>query len=102
MKKIINKKLYNTETALNLAEYWHRYNRGDFSWYEEVLYVKRTGEYFLYGKGGPASPYAVPVDSHTMSGGEKIIPLTLEEAKEWAEEKVDADDYIELFGPVEE
>lgn len=36
------------------------------------------------------------------SPGEKIIPLTEEEVKNWVEQNGDIDTYIELFGEVEE
>ncbi len=36
------------------------------------------------------------------SGGEEIIPLTVGEAQEWAERYLDADEYEEIFGEVEE
>lgn len=48
MKKIINGKAYNTETAKELGSYWNGYPHGDFSYVCETLYVKRTGEYFLH------------------------------------------------------
>ena len=35
-------------------------------------------------------------------GSERIIPLTEDEAKEWVENQLDADDYESIFGPVEE
>ena len=34
--------------------------------------------------------------------GEKIIPFTLDEAKSWAEEHLDGDEYEKIFGEVEE
>ena len=41
-------------------------------------------------------------DQNNWSGGERIIPLTVEKAREWAEENLDADDYQEIFGEVSE
>lgn len=46
MKKIINGKMYNTETAEKLTSWEHSY-RSQVDWYEEMLYKKKTGEYFL-------------------------------------------------------
>lgn len=34
--------------------------------------------------------------------GEEIIPMTLNEAKEWAIENLNSDEYEALFGKVEE
>lgn len=102
MKKIINGKLYDTETAEVIGEYTSRYSVGNFKHFEETLYKKTTGEFFLYGEGGPASPYKELVEEHGATNGEKIIPLSLDEAKKWTEEKLTADEYIAIFGEVEE
>lgn len=102
MKKIINGKLYDTETAKEIGRKAHGEGPRDFRHYTEELYKKRTGEYFLYGEGGPMSRYAVTVGQNQWSGGEKIIPLDYKAATEWAEENLDADDYQTEFGPVSE
>ena len=102
MKKIINGKLYDTETATRIASKSHGQGRRDFSYYEETLYRKRTGEYFLYGEGGPMSRYSVSRGLNEWSGGEKIIPLNFEKAREWGEENMDADDYQAEFGEIVE
>ncbi|MGN8763930.1 ribbon-helix-helix domain-containing protein [Hornefia butyriciproducens] len=101
MKKIINNKRYDTETAKLLGEDSYS-NWGDFHFWEETLYQKRTGEFFLHGVGGPASKYAETVGQNQWTGGEKIIPLKFEKAREWAEKHLEADAYEEIFGPVEE
>lgn len=36
------------------------------------------------------------------SGGEQIIPLTIESAQKWAEEYLDADEYEKIFGEIAE
>lgn len=99
MKKIINGKKYDTETARKVGEYTHGYPR-DFSYYCEELYCKKTGEYFLYGEGGPSSPYSHAVSCNEWSGGSKIIPSTYDEARTWAEKHLDADEYEAEFGEV--
>ena len=104
MKKIINGKLYNTETAKmvgNGSNYPSHYP-GDFGYFDEYLYKKKTGEFFLCGKGGPMTKYAHSVGQNCWSGGEDIIPLTTDEAKEWVEKYFDAYEYIAIFGEVEE
>ena len=101
MKKIIAGRLYNTETAVAIG--WNDYsNPGDFHYWREVLFQKKTGEYFLFGEGGPASRYCEQISTNEWSGGSVIRPLMEDEAKEWAMENMDADDYIEHFGPVDE
>ncbi|MDD6667772.1 MAG: hypothetical protein PUE58_07465 [Lachnospiraceae bacterium] len=101
MKKIINGKMYNTETA-NCVGYWENgYGCGDFQYAEERLYRKRTGEFFIHGEGGAMTQYAES-DGDAYCGGEKIIPISEDEAKEWAENHLTADDYESIFGEVEE
>lgn len=101
MKKIINGKRYDTETAKACG--WRTYSTPrDFNHLEETLYRKRSGEFFLHGIGGPMTKYAESLGGNSWSGGEKIIPLTIEEAKEWAEEYLTADEYERIFGAVEE
>lgn len=101
MKKIINGKVYNTDTAREVAHHEHSYPT-QFDWYEESLYCKRTGEYFRAGEGHANSPYCRHVDYSTRAPGEGIIPLTYAEAKEWGEAHMDPDDYEAEFGPVSE
>lgn len=102
MKKIINGKKYDTETARAVADYANNGNWRDFTHFEETLYQKKTGEFFLYGEGGPMTRYAVAIEQNCMSGGRKIIPLTIKDAQKWAEAYLTADDYEEIFGEVEE
>lgn len=82
--------MYDTETAKKLGEYYHGY---DDAAYKEILYKKRTGEYFLYGEGGPASKWAQPIegDAGAYSGGEDIIPLTYDEARSWFKKAIHDD-----------
>ena len=101
MKKIINGKRYDTETAEFCGSHEYGYPE-DFDHVSEELYQKRTGEFFLYGEGGPNSKYREEISMNSWSGGEKIIPLTEDEAKEWAEEYLDGEDYEKLFTVTEE
>ena len=101
MRAVRKGKLYDTETAKLIgSDGFGKY--GDFNHWEEELYQKKTGEFFLYGYGGWTSKYAKQVDSNNYSGSEKIIPLTEFEAKAWAEKHLDVDKYIEAFGEVSE
>ena len=56
MKKIICKKEYDTETATLIKQYVCGFY-GDPAGYEEILYQTPGGLYFLYVRGGEASPY---------------------------------------------
>lgn len=100
MKRIINGKKYDTETATLIDDYQVS-NPSDFNYVYEALYLKKTGEYFLYGEGGANSKYRKNIALNEWSGGEKITPLTEEEAKAWVEAYNNAD-YEDIFGEVEE
>lgn len=102
MKKVIDGKRYDTNTAKRMAADCYEGSATDFQYWTETLYRKTTGEYFLHGEGGPMSRYAVSCGQNSWSGGEKIIPLTIESAKKWAEDHLNADEYEEIFGAVEE
>ena len=97
MKAIINKKMYDTETATEIGGNGYS-TPNDFAHYYERLYQKANGEYFLHAEGGPLSKYNRSVGTNETSGSETIIPLTTEEARNWAEDNLDADDYIAAFG----
>lgn len=102
MKKIINGRKYDTETAQELGHYSNYGSWNDFNHLEEGLYRKKNGEFFLFGEGGARTRYARQVGSSTWSGGEEIRPLTIDEAREWAEKHLSADEYETIFGPVSE
>lgn len=102
MKKIINGKVYNTDTATLVNEWSNNLSYRDFHWREEKLYRKKTGEYFLYGEGGPASKYAESCGQNQWSSGDSIIPLSFKSAREWAESHLDADEYEAEFGEIAE
>ena len=84
MRKIINGKMYNTETAKLIC---NREERDGCNWYTGQVYKKNTGEYFLYED----NPYM-----------EHITPLSKEDAKQWIEIRGTVEEYIAEFGEPEE
>lgn len=85
MKSIINGKRYDTENAIELGESRNG-SPGDWHFSCERLYkTKRSGAYFLHGKGGPRSQYATSPRPGEWTGAEKIIPMDRDEAMDWAE-----------------
>lgn len=100
MKKIINGKKYDTDTATMMLEW--RNNQSGFRYCYEALYRKKTGEYFLFGEGGAMTRYYKSVGDNTYTGGNAITPMTEKEAREWAESVADGDDYERIFGEVDE
>lgn len=101
MKKIINGRKYDTDTAKAIASYSNDRPCSDFRYFYETLYQKHTKEFFLYGEGGPLSKYAEHCGQGWI-GAEGIIPLTLDDAKEWVENHCNAEKYEKLFGEVAE
>ncbi|NLA52656.1 MAG: hypothetical protein GX860_11145 [Alcaligenaceae bacterium] len=101
MKKIINGKKYDTDTAKILGSTGYSHP-GDFSYWYEALYQKKTGEFFLHGVGGAMSKYARSTGLNEWTGGEEIIPLSPEEARKWAEKNIEAEEYERIFGTCEE
>jgi hypothetical protein len=75
MKKIVNKKVYDTTKDEHLGfKYVGVF--GHLNGYEEQLFLAKNGQFYLYGSGGPESPYAEPA----------IVLLTKEEADLWEHE----------------
>jgi len=102
MRKILNGRRYDTDTAREMASWSNRLGYSDFGNCAETLYLKITGEYFLYGEGGPLTRYSESVPSGGWTGGYDIVPLAIEEAREWAESHCDSFEYEEIFGEVAE
>lgn len=98
MRKVIKGKLYDTATATKVAEYENMADVRNFHWFCTTLYRKRTGEYFLHGEGGAMSPYGRSCGQNEWCGGESIRPLTYDDAREWAETYLNADEYEAEFG----
>ena len=99
MKKIINNKVYDTETSQRLVV-WENGRWGHDDACRESLYRKRTGEFFLHGEGGPMSKYAKSRGDNSWSSGEELIPLSYEAAQKWAEDHLTGDQYEAIFGAV--
>lgn len=93
MRKIINGKAYDTNTATLIGTWANFENGRDFYYVEKRLYFKpRKKEYFLFLDGGSATIYASP----------KIKPLSTQQAKMWAYNNLDAEVAEQAFGAVAE
>ena len=101
MKRVINGKLYNTDTAVELACYEANVT-DSLNYITERLYRKRTGEYFIHGEGGARTRYAAATSNGWSLGGEAIFPLTDAEAREWAEQHLPGDEFERIFSAVPE
>ena len=101
MKRIINGRLYDTDTARNIGSWSNNFGAGDFKSCTEVLYQKKTGEYFLFGSGGAMTSYARDAEDGGITGGSEIIPFSKSQAKNWAKEHLSAEEYLKLFDTTE-
>ena len=90
MEKYVARKKYDTETAKEIGRY---VGLG----YSETLFRKRSGEFFLFGEGGAESRYA-EIDGGSWKSGRKIMPMTYDDAKRWAEGHLDSGVYEAVFG----
>ena len=102
MKKIIEGKVYNTETADQIASYDNDCSSSDFGYVSEELYRTKKGHWFVAGEGGAMTSYARACGNNSYCGGERITPLTNAEAREWCEDNDVSADIIEEHFTVEE
>lgn len=98
MKRIVDGKTYNTETAVLIGEFISPYiSRDDFYYVDEGLYKTKKGAFFLAGYGGAATRYKKITQPGASSAGSKIIPLTKKEALVWAESHLHPEIVIQSF-----
>ena len=94
MRQIIKNKVYDTNTAKKIGSYRNPKDSNDSVYYEETLYRKKTGEFFLHTYDRKITSY---------SDWARIIPLTYDEAQEWAEIALTEEQYKSIFlGVVDE
>lgn len=94
MVKTISGARYDTSTAKKISGIVRGSGPDEI---RETLYRKKTGEYFLHGEGGPRTRYAIPEGAHAWGWGSLIRPLSLSEAKVWANENI-PEEFDEIFG----
>lgn len=101
MKKIIDGKTYNTETATHIGNRSSSYP-GDFRYVDEDLYLTKKGTFFLAGEGGPMSKYSHSCGQNSWTGGDGMEVLTKAEALAWCERYDIDSDVIEEHFEIEE
>ena len=93
MKAIINGLRYDTDKATLIGDDCASCSRSDYSWWSAGLFkTPRSGRFFLAGRGGPMTQFSHPYGQNGSQGGEKIIPMSVEEAREWAERYLTAEE----------
>jgi hypothetical protein len=101
MRKVIDGKRFDTETATLLAEAQGGGYSDDFHHWQEALFRTPRGRFFLNGNGGPLSRYARSIDQNSWSGGSDLRPLSEAEARQWVETHVNGE-FEDVFGEAEE
>lgn len=86
MKRVIEGKVYNTDTARQICQVRCSCYPGDFHYEETWLYRSPRGVYFLAGSGGPMTRWARPEGSNSWSGGSGLHLIGKDEAISIAED----------------
>jgi hypothetical protein len=96
MRRIIEKRVYDTEVSVYIADNWNGLMQEDDRYCEERLYKTKKGNYFLYGSGGPLSKYSKTIGNKIL-GITILIPLTIEEAYDWLKTHNETEAIEEFF-----
>lgn len=86
MRTTIEGLVYDTDKAKELGGYWNNLSCSDFRYVGETLYRTAKGAFFLHGEGGALSEYGQS-SGDGSSWGERIQPMTEQEAFEWCQER---------------
>ena len=98
MKRLITNKKFDIHDTKLVAEYNNGLNDTSTKHCIEELYLKKSGEYLLYGRGGLKTQW-----SANENKDEGIRPLTAKEAQDWIYlHSHDQYYYADLFGEAEE
>ena len=84
MKRVINGKIYNTETATRIG-FTEFGTSGDHRYCYEALFKTPRGRFFLEYHGGALSRYAVSESPNTTGGSSGIQVLEEADALAWCE-----------------
>lgn len=98
MKRVIDGKIYNTETATRIG-FTEFGCSGDHRYRREALFKTPRGRYFLEYTGGALSRYAVDHGPNLVGGSSGIRVLDEADALAWCESAgFDADTIAAHFG----
>jgi hypothetical protein len=85
MRAIIGGMRYNTDLAERIASASGGPDVSGAAYYEEGLYRTQRGAWFLAGRGNAHSPYGRSFGNGHRAPGERVTPLTDDEAQDWLE-----------------
>lgn len=92
VNRVVNGRLYDTKTATLIAMYQNHDDDTSYDYFCDTLYQKKNAEYFV--------KHSFYTDGRKIIS--QIIPCNVEEAKKWAEMYLSGDEYMQIFGTVEE
>ena len=95
MKKRISGLKYDTDTAIFVGYYCIVADEVRYS-FVETLYYKRTGEFFIYRRGGDINEEDFNNDYWVIRP--EIYPISFQDAKTWTKKHCSKHKLISLFG----
>ena len=96
MRRIKGGKIYDTNTATCICGTGNGLSGSDFGFEDSGLYVTKRGGFFISGRGGASSRFAVS-NGDGYVGSSDIIVLSAPEALAEAERHADADTVEKYF-----
>jgi hypothetical protein len=100
MKKIINWKKYDTDTATEVIDLYSKLSKTDFGYWECDLYRTAKGKWFIHGEGNGASVFAIVTGTGTTAGsGLRVV------SDGWVRDELERaghDNILEEFFDIEE
>lgn len=94
--KIIEGRRYSTLTATEVCNFRTSNGKGDHRHEDTSLYLSPRGRFFLAGYGGPRSRWSRSVNGG-YTGGKGLIPVTVADARSFAEQHACAETVAEFF-----
>ncbi len=97
MKKVVDGKLYNTETAELVHEWSNGRFCSDFRYRSKDLYRTKKGNWFMYHEGGARTDMGRECGSNSTCGSADIEPLSEKDTKGFLETHGGADVLLKYF-----
>ncbi|MCK4501095.1 hypothetical protein KAU11_11405 [Candidatus Babeliales bacterium] len=97
MKRIIDRKVYDTDTAKCLHSWDNGIYGEDLNSMDESLYKTKKGQYFIQGCGGATTKYSEPCGNNSSSGSCRMWLVNKIEAIDWLESHDGADTILKYF-----
>jgi hypothetical protein len=86
MRRVIDKRVYDTDTA-ELVHCWdNNLGDSDINQCEETLYRTPNGRWFVWGRGGANTRWNEQIETNHWAAGEGLRALGPDEALLWLED----------------